>query len=74
MITLTKLKGDTITINAIYIERIESFPDTTITLTNQKKMFVKESEEVVKEMVREFYKEIGLFQLQREVGEQGNES
>ncbi|WP_208592503.1 flagellar FlbD family protein [Gracilibacillus suaedae] len=74
MITLTKLKGDTITINAIYIERIESFPDTTITMTNQKKIFVKESEEAVKEMVREFYKEIGLFQLQREVGEQGNES
>ncbi|QGH34543.1 hypothetical protein GI584_11095 [Gracilibacillus salitolerans] len=74
MITLTKLKGDTITINAIYIERIESFPDTTITLTNQKKMFVKESEEEVKEMVREFYKQIGLYQLQREVGEKGNES
>ncbi|MFD2657196.1 flagellar FlbD family protein [Gracilibacillus thailandensis] len=74
MITLTKLKGDTITINAIYIERIESFPDTTITLTNQRKIFVKESEVTVKEMVREFYKEIGLFQLQREVGEQGNES
>ncbi|SFM32143.1 flagellar protein FlbD [Gracilibacillus orientalis] len=74
MITLTKLKGDTITINAIYIERIESFPDTTITLINKKKMFVKESEEEVKEMVREFYKQIGLYQLQREVGEQGDES
>jgi flagellar protein FlbD len=74
MITLTKLKGDTITINAIYIERIESFPDTTITLTNQRKIIVKESEVTVREMVREFYKEIGLFQLQREVGEQGNES
>ncbi|MGP4040292.1 flagellar FlbD family protein [Gracilibacillus sp. D59] len=74
MITLTKLKGDTITINAIYIERIESFPDTTITLTNQKKLFVKETEDDVKEMVTKFYKQIGLYQLQREVGEQGNES
>jgi len=69
MITLTKLNNDTITINAIYIERIESFPDTTITLINQKKLFVKESEEKVQEMVTVFYKTIGLYQLQKKVGE-----
>ncbi|MGN8644992.1 flagellar FlbD family protein [Gracilibacillus sp. HCP3S3_G5_1] len=73
MITLTKLNGDSITINAIYIERIESLPDTTITLTAQKKIFVREAEEEVKEMVKEFYKQIGLYQLQKEVGEQRNE-
>lgn len=73
MITLTKLNNDIVTINAIYIERIESFPDTTITLVNQKKIFVKEKEEQVKEMVTNFYKEIGLYQLQKELGEQ-NES
>ncbi len=48
MITLTKLNNDRLTLNALYIERIESFPDTTITLVNQKKVFVKESEEEVK--------------------------
>lgn len=73
MITLTKLNGVSITINAIYIERIESLPDTTITLTAQKKIFVREAEEEVKEMVKEFYKQIGLYQLQKEVGEQRNE-
>ncbi|GAE91623.1 flagellar protein FlbD [Gracilibacillus boraciitolerans JCM 21714] len=70
MITLTKINNDRITVNAIYIERIESFPDTTITLTNQKKLFVKDTEEEVKEMVIQFYKEIGLHQVQREVGDQ----
>ncbi|MDX8046944.1 flagellar FlbD family protein [Gracilibacillus sp. S3-1-1] len=74
MITLTKLNGVSLTINAMYIERIESLPDTTITLTNNKKLIVKESEELVKQYVQEFYKEIGLYQLQREVGEQENES
>ncbi|SHN16272.1 flagellar FlbD family protein [Gracilibacillus kekensis] len=74
MITLTKINNDQITVNAIYIERIESFPDTTITLVNQKKLFVKESENEVKEMMIDFYKMIGLYQLQKEVGEQKNES
>lgn len=73
MITLTKLNNETVTVNVIYIERIESFPDTTITLINQKKLFVKEKEEQVKEMVTNFYKQIGLIQLQKEAGEQ-NES
>ncbi|UOQ85582.1 flagellar FlbD family protein [Gracilibacillus salinarum] len=74
MITLTKLNGDQITVNAVFVERVESFPDTTITLINQKKLFVKEQEIVVKQKITEFYKQIGLYQLQREVGEQQNES
>ncbi len=74
MITLTKFNDESITLNAIYIERIESFPDTTITLVNQKKLFVKESEKEVKEMIIHFYKQIGLYQLQQEVGENNNES
>ncbi|UOQ47870.1 flagellar FlbD family protein [Gracilibacillus caseinilyticus] len=74
MITLTKLNGDRLTINAVFVERVESLPDTTITLINQKKLFVKEQEVVVKQKITEFYKHIGLYQLQREVGEQQNES
>ncbi|PWU68865.1 MULTISPECIES: flagellar FlbD family protein [Gracilibacillus] len=70
MITLTKLNNDRLTLNALYIERIESFPDTTITLVNQKKVFVKESEEEVKKLVTEYFQLIGLNQLQREIGDE----
>lgn len=61
MITVTKLNGKKFHINALYIETIESFPDTTITLTNGKKFIVAESEEVVKERVIQFYQSIQLF-------------
>jgi flagellar protein FlbD len=47
-------------INAIYIEIIESFPDTTITLTNGKKYVVKEAEDVVYERINHFYKSVNL--------------
>lgn len=47
-------------INAIYIEIIESFPDTTITLTNGRKYVVKESEGEVNELVTKFYQSINL--------------
>jgi flagellar protein FlbD len=47
-------------LNAIYIETIESFPDTTITLTNGRKYVVKETEEQAVRMVKEFYQSINL--------------
>lgn len=46
--------------NAIYIETIESFPDTTITLTNGRKYVVAESEQLVKEKILNFYQSIQL--------------
>jgi flagellar protein FlbD len=63
MISLTQLNGNTFTINAIYIEQVQSFPDTTITLTTGKKFVVKESERTVAEKVAAFYKEITLLPL-----------
>ena len=51
MIQLTNFNGETFTLNAMYIERIQSFPDTTITLFNGKKLVVKETELEVKESV-----------------------
>ncbi|ENH98232.1 hypothetical protein J416_00764 [Gracilibacillus halophilus YIM-C55.5] len=69
MIQLTKLNNDTLTVNAVYIERVESFPDTTITLVNQKKLFVKESEEEVERLVTNYYQSIGIYQLSREIGD-----
>jgi len=60
MINLTKLNGQTFTLNAIYIEEIQSFPDTTITLTNGHKFLVKESEQEVTRLVTDYFKVINL--------------
>ncbi|GAB4364564.1 MAG: flagellar FlbD family protein [Calditrichia bacterium] len=52
MITVTKINNKAITINAEMIEFIESTPDTIITMTNGKKIFVLDSvEEVVDKIV-----------------------
>ncbi|MFE1244500.1 flagellar FlbD family protein [Fictibacillus sp. NPDC058756] len=63
MISLTQLNGNTFTLNAIYIEQVQSFPDTTITLTTGKKFVVKESEEIVAQKVASFYRGITLLPL-----------
>ena len=47
-------------INAIYIEMVDSFPDTTITLTNGKKFIVKEDRELVASRIQQFYQSINL--------------
>ncbi len=44
----------------MYIEKIETFPDTTITLTNGRKYIVVESQEQVKEKILSFYQSINL--------------
>lgn len=61
MINLTKFNNDPIVLNALFIERIEPTPDTVITLISGKKLLVKETTVVVKEMVTQYYKEIGMF-------------
>ncbi len=47
-------------LNALYIETVEAFPDTTITLTNGKKYVVKESVEQVRMFILQFYQSINL--------------
>lgn len=43
MITVTRLNGDIITVNAELIETLEATPDSVMTLTTGKKIVVKES-------------------------------
>ncbi|WP_261132839.1 flagellar FlbD family protein [Bacillus sp. Marseille-Q3570] len=66
MIQLTKLNGQTFTLNAIYIEQVQAFPDTTITLTNGRKFVVKEGIHEVQEAVNTFYKEISILGLPKQ--------
>ncbi|MCD8510263.1 MAG: flagellar FlbD family protein [Bacillus sp. (in: Bacteria)] len=60
MILLTKLNQSPITINAIYIERLEATPDTVVTLLSGKKVHVLESVEEVTDKVTDFYRRINL--------------
>ena len=60
MIQLTRLNQSTISLNAIYIERIESIPDTVVTLLSGKKVHVLETVEEVTDKVTIYYKKINL--------------
>lgn len=51
------------------IEQIQSFPDTTITLMNGKKIVVKNKESEVIRLIHEFYRQIGLVGAIQKAGE-----
>ncbi|KAF0825848.1 Flagellar protein FlbD [Cytobacillus firmus] len=59
--------------NALYIETVESFPDTTITLTNGKKYVVKESEDRVMQLILGFYQSVNLLGQQLSEGNENEE-
>ena len=58
MIELTRLNDTKFTINADLIETVEEVPDTVITLTTGKKLFVKESRQNVKNLVVLYKQEV----------------
>lgn len=58
MIEVTRLNGKAFSINALYIETVEAFPDTTITLTTGRKFIVLESEKEVRARIIAFYRQI----------------
>ena len=73
MINLTRLNGKEFSLNALYIETVESFPDTTITLTNGHKYVTLESKEEVYSKISRFYKEIHILSNPYIRGEQDEE-
>ncbi|MFH1676138.1 MAG: flagellar FlbD family protein [bacterium] len=54
MITLTKLNGSSVAVNAELIETVETTPDTIITLTTGKKILVKEPVATVIDNILEY--------------------
>ncbi|AUJ26676.1 MULTISPECIES: flagellar FlbD family protein [Virgibacillus] len=60
MISLTRLNGDEFTLNAVMIEQVQNFPDTTITLMNGKKFVVKETRSEVLQRTLAYYQQIGV--------------
>ncbi|XDD49781.1 flagellar FlbD family protein [Leptospira sp. WS92.C1] len=63
MILLHRLKGDEFVLNASHIESLEANPDTTITLSNDRKFVVRESIPEVIEKILEYKKRILVFPL-----------
>jgi len=57
MITLTKLNGNTVVVNAELIETLEATPDTIVTLVNGKKYLVTEDTGEVAKRVVEYRRE-----------------
>ena len=73
MIKVSRLNGKPFVLNALYIETVESFPDTTITLTNGKKYVVKESEDQVMQSILGFYQSVNLLGQQLAEGNENEE-
>ena len=67
MIEVTKLNDEKVTVNADLIEMIEEVPETVITFTNGKKIFVKESRQNIKNLVKSYRKEIFNPTLEKEM-------
>ena len=58
MVELTKLNGTQFLVNADLIETVEETPDTAITLTNGRKIIVKERRQEVKNLVKSYKRDI----------------
>lgn len=58
MIELTKLNDMKISVNAELIEVVEEVPDTVVTLTTGKKIFVKESRQKIENLVKSYKRDI----------------
>ena len=56
--TLTKINNQEFILNSNLIESIEETPDTTITLTNDKKIIVKEPSHVVVQLIIDYNRKI----------------
>ncbi|HZG84393.1 flagellar FlbD family protein [Paenibacillus sp.] len=60
MITVTRLNGTRVTVNALFIETVEETPDTIITLTTGKKIVVTEKTAELVALTQEYLSRIGL--------------
>ncbi|WP_018750921.1 flagellar FlbD family protein [Paenibacillus sanguinis] len=60
MISVTRLNGSQMWLNAIMIETVEETPDTYVTLVTGKRIIVLEKAADVIAMVKEYYREIGI--------------
>jgi flagellar protein FlbD len=69
MITLKKLNNEDIIVNALFIEKIESKPDTMITLISGKQIIVRNSVDEVTSEAIAFYQKIEFKQMLKEIND-----
>lgn len=60
MISVTRLNGSQVWVNALLIESIEETPDTYITLITGKKMIVLEKADEVIRLMKEYVSSVGV--------------
>ncbi|MDR0270075.1 flagellar FlbD family protein [Paenibacillus sp.] len=60
MISVTRLNGSSLWLNALLIETVEETPDTYITLVTGKRMIVLEKAVEVIALVKKYNQEIGV--------------
>ncbi|WP_438350142.1 flagellar FlbD family protein [Paenibacillus sp. FA6] len=60
MISLTRINGSEMWLNALLIEMVEETPDTYITLVTGKRLIVLEKAAVVISLVKQYSQEIGM--------------
>lgn len=66
IIKVTRLNGKSFHINALYIDTVESLPDTTITFTNGKKIVVLEKEDEMIQAIIHFYRTVNVLGLRKD--------
>ena len=69
MISVTRLNGSQLWLNALLIEMVEETPDTYITLINGKRMIVLESANEIITSVKAYHHEVGIHQATIKVRE-----
>lgn len=52
------MSGDEFLLNSNHIETVEAKPDTTITMTNERKYLVRESVDEILEMIRTYQRSL----------------
>ncbi|SEK26811.1 flagellar protein FlbD [Paenibacillus sp. cl141a] len=62
MISVTRLNGSQLWLNALLIEMVEETPDTYITLINGKRMIVLESANEIIASIKAYHHEVGIHQ------------
>ncbi|WP_025690998.1 flagellar FlbD family protein [Paenibacillus zanthoxyli] len=61
MISVTRLNGSPMWLNALLVEMVEESPDTYITLVTGKRLIVLEKADEVVAKIRDYNKEIGAY-------------
>ena len=73
MIQVTRLNGSAFSLNALYIEKVESFPDTTITLTTGRSILLLNQWMKYLIELPNFIKRFNYFQIRISGGEENEE-